>query len=69
MDIQANRLATTNLEVRYMFLSQDRFTSRLILIYGDLELVATIEGISNRLYNAVLDTSIVDSDLVVVIIN
>ena len=44
MDIQANRLATTNLEVRYMFLSQEGFTSRLIQIYRDPELVVIAKG-------------------------
>ena len=42
-EIQANRLVTTNLEVQYIFLIQEGFANRLIQIFGDLELVATVE--------------------------
>ena len=43
-DIQANGLATTNLEARYMFSSWEGFASRLTQMYGDPESVATAEG-------------------------
>ena len=43
IEIQANGLVTTNLEVQYIFLIQEGFANRLIQIFGDLELVATVE--------------------------
>ena len=44
IEIQTNRVAIINLEVRYIFLSQVGFANKLIQIYGDLELVVIAKG-------------------------
>ena len=57
IEIQENGLLTTNLEVRYIFLSQEGFINRLIQIYGDLVLVAIVERKLDRLvqYTSAID--------------
>ena len=42
-EVQKNGITTTNLEVKYIFLLQEGFTSRLIQIFKDLEVEATAE--------------------------
>ena len=41
--IQINGIISTNLEVKYMFLSQGGFAERLTQIFGDLEVTTTAE--------------------------
>ena len=44
MEIQANKLVTTNLEAQYIFLSQKGFANKLTQIYRDLELIVIAKG-------------------------
>ena len=41
--IQINSITSTNLEVKYMFLSWGGFIERLIQIFGDLEATTIVE--------------------------
>ena len=41
--VQINNITTTNLKVKYLFLSQGGFVKQLTQIFGDLEATITIE--------------------------
>ena len=43
IEYQINRATTTNLETKYIFLSQDNFKNQITQIFGDLEEEATAE--------------------------